>query len=163
FMRNMFSPSGVDQPFSKRWKAQNCFRSVRKESCHGVRHATPRRSGSKSETRVLSTMGEHRFHLDVTEKCNIRCVHCYWEEYGKHPDPSLDTIDEILKKFKELGRAYGERSRHILTIGGGEPTVRKDLKEIVRLAVRRGFRVRLVTNAVLVDDSLARSLRKSGL
>ena len=108
-------------------------------------------------------MRQHRFHLNVTEKCNIRCVHCYWEEYGKHPDPSLDTIDQILQKFKTLGKAYGEHGPHILTIGGGEPTVRKDLKEIIQLAARRRFQVRLVTNGVLIDEKMARSLRKAGL
>jgi radical SAM protein with 4Fe4S-binding SPASM domain len=108
-------------------------------------------------------MRQHRFHLNVTEKCNIRCVHCYWEEYGKHPDPSLETIDEILSKFKKLGKAYGERSRHVLTLGGGEPTVRKDLADIIRLAVRRRFQVRLVTNAVIIDDEMATTLKKAGL
>jgi len=108
-------------------------------------------------------MRPHRFHLNVTEKCNIRCIHCYWEEYGKHRDPSLETIDQILTKFKDLGKAYGEHGRHILTIGGGEPTVRKDLQEIIRLAVRRRFRVRLVTNAVKIDEPYARSLKRAGL
>lgn len=108
-------------------------------------------------------MRPHRFHLNVTEKCNIRCVHCYWEEYGKHRDPSLETISQILTKFKELGKAYGEHGRHILTIGGGEPTVRKDLKDIIRLAVRLRFRVRLVTNGVNMTEALARSLKKAGL
>jgi radical SAM protein with 4Fe4S-binding SPASM domain len=108
-------------------------------------------------------MRPHRFHLNVTEKCNIRCVHCYWEEYGKNADPSLETIDQILAKFKELGKAYGERGRHILTIGGGEPTVRKDLTDIIRLAVRRRFRVRLVTNAVNMTEPMAHSLKQAGL
>jgi radical SAM protein with 4Fe4S-binding SPASM domain len=108
-------------------------------------------------------MRSHRFHLNVTERCNIRCVHCYWEAYGKHPDPSLETIDQILSKFKELGKAHGEHGRHMLTIGGGEPTIRQDLADIIRLAVRRRFRVRLVTNAVTITDATARSLKKAGL
>jgi len=106
---------------------------------------------------------QHRFHLNVTEKCNIRCLHCYWEAYGQHPDPSLETIDQILMKFRALAIAYRERGRRLLTIGGGEPTVRKDLPDIIRLAVRRGFRVRLVTNAVVIDDAMARKLKASGL
>src|SRR5689334_12111887 len=108
-------------------------------------------------------MRSHRFHLNVTERCNIRCVHCYWEEYGAHKDPSIETIDRILLQFKALGKAYGEQGRHVLTIGGGEPTIRKDLPEIIRLAVRRRFRVRLVTNAVNMTEEMARTLRKAGL
>jgi radical SAM protein with 4Fe4S-binding SPASM domain len=108
-------------------------------------------------------MRKHRFHLNVTEKCNIRCVHCYWEEYGAHKDPSLDQIEQILRRFKKLGRHYRETGRHILTLGGGEPLVRSDLEKIIKLSVRRGFRVRLVTNATILTDKRARALRKAGL
>jgi radical SAM protein with 4Fe4S-binding SPASM domain len=108
-------------------------------------------------------MGQHRFHLNVTEKCNIRCVHCYWEAYGKNPDPSLNTIARILDQFKQLADSYYETGRHMLTLGGGEPTLRTDLEDIIRLCVRRGFRVRLVTNAVALDADRAVALRKSGL
>jgi radical SAM protein with 4Fe4S-binding SPASM domain len=75
----------------------------------------------------------------------------------------LETIDEILSRFKLLGKAYGEHGRHMLTIGGGEPTIRKDLKDIIQLAVRRRFRVRLVTNAVTITETMARSVKKAGL
>ena len=51
-----------------------------------------------------------------------------------------------------------------MTIGGGEPTVRKDLDEIIRLAVRRRFRAyRLVTNGVNMTEPMARSLKRAGL
>ena len=108
-------------------------------------------------------MRKHRFHLNVTEKCNIRCIHCYWEEYGAHRDPSLEEIDRILRQFKRVGKSYRETGRHILTIGGGEPLVRKDLGKIIRLAVRRGFKVRLVTNATMLSEKRAIALKKSGL
>jgi mycofactocin biosynthetic radical S-adenosylmethionine protein MftC len=108
-------------------------------------------------------MNQHRFHLNVTEKCNLRCVHCYWEEYGKNPDPSLETVGKILDQFKQLASSYFENRRHMLTLGGGEPTLRADLEQIIQLAVRRGFRVRLVTNATSLDQERALSLRKSGV
>jgi MoaA/NifB/PqqE/SkfB family radical SAM enzyme len=63
---------------------------------------------------------------------------------------TLETFDQILIKFKQLGKACGEH-------------VRKDFNDIIWLAVRRRFRVRLVTNAVNVTEPMARSLKKAGL
>ncbi len=108
-------------------------------------------------------MRKHRFHLNITDRCNLRCVHCYWEEFGAFKDPSIQAIDDILLRFKSLGRAYRERGPHLLTIGGGEPTLRADLEQIIRLAVRRRFKLRLVTNATLIDPERAFSLSDAGL
>jgi hypothetical protein len=44
-----------------------------------------------------------------------------------------------------------------------QPTVRPDLEEIIALSVGRGFRVRIVTNAVTLDREGAKSFRSSGL
>src|SRR5262249_52319542 len=41
--------------------------------------------------------------------------------------------------------------------------VRKDLGKIIRLAVRRGFKVRLVTNATMLSEKRAIALKKAGL
>jgi radical SAM protein with 4Fe4S-binding SPASM domain len=90
-------------------------------------------------------------------------VHCYWGEYGANADPTLEQIEGILRKFKKLGRHFRERGRHILTIGGGEPLVRPDLDRIIALSVRRGFKVRLVTNATILDPARALELKKAGL
>lgn len=111
----------------------------------------------------MGNPSSHRFHLNVTERCNIRCTHCYWDEYGKYPDPSLSMIEQILNEFKRLTRIYHETGRHVLTLGGGEPTVRDDLEDVISLAARSGFRIRLVTNAVNLTEDRARSLKKAGL
>lgn len=108
-------------------------------------------------------MIHHRFHLDITERCNLRCPHCYREGYGEHPDPSLAEISEILKILKGFCRSFGERGRHGLTLGGGEPLLRPDLAEIAALAGRCGFRVRLDTNGTLLDAARARQLRRAGV
>ncbi len=108
-------------------------------------------------------MPGHRFHLTLTERCNARCAHCYWDAAGVHPDPGLDRVAHILAEFRRFGRAHSERGRSILTLSGGEPTLRHDLEAVIRLARRRGFRVRLVTNAMALDAARARSLRQAGL
>jgi radical SAM protein with 4Fe4S-binding SPASM domain len=108
-------------------------------------------------------MRPHRLHLNVTARCNVSCGHCYRDDVQDGRDPSLESLDAILGQFKALTRSYHELGTHLITLGGGEPTIRPDLEQVVRLAVRRHFKVRLVTNGMLVDDRRAVSLRDAGL
>ncbi|HEY9721189.1 MAG TPA: radical SAM protein [Oscillatoriaceae cyanobacterium] len=108
-------------------------------------------------------MIQHRLHLNITDLCNLRCKHCYWEAYGVSPDAPLAKLETILERFKAFAADYGETGEHVLTIGGGEPTLRPDLDDILRAASKRGFLPRLVTNAVSIDAARARSLAEAGL
>lgn len=59
----------------------------------------------------------------VTSKCNSRCRHCFFWKSLNHPDEL--TIEEISKIFKNLGRVRD------ISLSGGEPILRKDIKEII--------------------------------
>jgi MoaA/NifB/PqqE/SkfB family radical SAM enzyme len=61
----------------------------------------------------------------VTARCNLRCSHCFYlDELG----PSDDLTPEEIEKFcKSLG------SLTFLRMTGGEPFLRKDLSEVIRL------------------------------
>ncbi len=63
----------------------------------------------------------------VTAKCNAKCKFCfYWkniENCGKSKKPEL-SLEEITKLAKNLSKL------EYLTLGGGEPFLRKDLPEI---------------------------------
>jgi len=70
--------------------------------------------------------------FSVTNMCQSRCRTCQiWQLYRKHPDKREEelTLDEIEKIFKSLGHVY------FFNISGGEPFLRKDLSEIISLAV----------------------------
>ncbi len=74
--------------------------------------------------------------------CNMRCLYCY---IRKDPRDSLD-MNEI-KKVLRRNRSAGI-SKLILT--GGEPTMRKDLPEIIGAARLLGFEdVQLFTNGLM--------------
>lgn len=108
-------------------------------------------------------MSRHGFHINITERCNLHCIHCYQKKCHVMPDPSPAMIEEILKKFKKFGESCGEYGRHNLTIGGGEPLVRDDLEDIILMAGHMGFLVRVATNGTIIDRKRAKSLKKSGL
>lgn len=94
-------------------------------------------------------------HLWVTRKCNIHCKFCYIRDYSS-PDPSLEELNKRLDKLKELGC----RSAVIM---GGEPTLRKDLPEIIKSCKERDIVSYLVTNGTLLNKKLIDELGKNGL
>lgn len=67
----------------------------------------------------------------VTKACNCSCAHCfYWESLNKPRSKEL-TLEELEKITSGLGKLL------YLRLSGGEPFVRKDLFEIVRLFVAK--------------------------
>lgn len=79
--------------------------------------------------------------FNVTDRCNLRCEYCNFPSFA---GPELD-VPHIDRLFTRL-RAMGVRR---LGIVGGEPLVRKDVGEILRLARQHGFFVSVSTNLTL--------------
>jgi MoaA/NifB/PqqE/SkfB family radical SAM enzyme len=90
------------------------------------------------------------FTFSVTNVCQSRCRTCsIWKLYENDPskrDEELD-IDEIEKIFRSLGHVY------IFNISGGEPFLRPDLPQIIKLACEylRPAVIHLPTNALAPD------------
>lgn len=93
-------------------------------------------------------------NLVVTERCNLRCRHCYVVP----PDNSSDelTKEEIATVLDDLVEAGTLR----LTITGGEPTLRPDLFSIIQEAVDRHFAISLKSNLSLFDEQQIAQLAK---
>lgn len=62
--------------------------------------------------------------VDITNRCNLRCKHCYFFEQ-EQPDEFSD--EQWLAKLKEMGTKWN-KTRSVTWIGG-EPLLRKDLIE----------------------------------
>ncbi len=85
--------------------------------------------------------------IDVTNRCNLRCPVCfaYAEAMGYVYEPSIEQIREMLRNL----RANRPVPPPAIQFSGGEPTVRDDLPEIVKLAKEEGFRhVEVDTNGI---------------
>ena len=93
--------------------------------------------------------------LDLTYRCNERCVHCYLDHHD-HGEMSLAEIKHLLDEMAEAGVLF-------LTLSGGEIFLRKDFFEILEYARALTFAVRLKTNAILVREREAERLRELGV
>jgi len=89
--------------------------------------------------------------LDLTYRCNERCVHCYLD----HDDHGEMTTAEIKHLMDEMADA----GVFILTLSGGEIFLRKDFFDLLEHARRLMFCVKLKTNAVLIREREAARLR----
>ena len=83
-------------------------------------------------------------HLDLTHRCNERCVHCYLVHHG-HGELSTGEILAILEQLAAHGTFF-------LTLSGGEPLLRHDFFAILQHASALGFATRVKTNATLVGQ-----------
>ena len=106
-----------------------------------------------------------RFHnylrMSLTEKCNFRCQYCMPEE-GVHltPKTALMTVEErkrSLRLFHELGVTK-------VRFTGGEPTLSKDLEELVGYAKSLPgiHSVGMTSNGLVLSDKVDK-LMKAGL
>ncbi|MHC1636271.1 MAG: radical SAM protein [Candidatus Methanospirareceae archaeon] len=93
---------------------------------------------------------------EITNACNLRCKNCGFDS-GEAMEGELSTEEalDLVDNIKEAGTAS-------LMILGGEPTVRKDLLEIISYA-SLFMSVAINTNGVLVDKNYARRLADAGL
>ena len=88
--------------------------------------------------------------------CNQKCLHCYAAGQTLSDTEELSTGEwkEILAACKKAGVTQ-------VTFTGGEPTLRKDLCELV--AEAGWFVTRLNTNGILLTEELCRRLKEAQL
>lgn len=94
-------------------------------------------------------------HLDLTYRCNERCVHCYLD-HEDHGEMTTEEIKTVLDQLAEAGTLF-------LTFSGGEIFLRSDLFDLIAYARQLHFDVSLKTNALLIDSKRARKLRDLGV
>ncbi|HKU42105.1 MAG TPA: radical SAM protein [Polyangiales bacterium] len=93
--------------------------------------------------------------LEISDRCNEVCVHCY-QQQGQKGEMTTEQVCAVLDELAELGVL-------LLTISGGEATLRSDFLQIVEHARRKGFAVRLFTNGLTMTRELAQALGRLAL
>ena len=112
---------------------------------------------------------QHKSHtglaiIDVTNRCNLRCPVCFANASaaGYVYEPSKKEIQVMLENFRQNKPVPAPA----LQFSGGEPTIRKDLFELIGMAKDVGFEhVEVNTNGLRLAQSVeyCRGLKEAGI
>ncbi len=112
---------------------------------------------------------EHKSHtalaiIDVTNRCNLKCPVCFANAAaaGYVYQPTKEEIRGMLENLRKNDPVPATA----LQFSGGEPTIRNDLFELIRMAKDMGFRhLEVNTNGVRLSQSVdyCKQLKEAGM
>lgn len=98
--------------------------------------------------------------LSVTYRCQCRCKHCSVSNYissaVKKDELKTKEIENILKQAVKIGVPK-------IDYFGGEPLLRSDIVELVKIGAKMGLYMSITTNGWLLTKEMAIELRKAGI
>jgi len=112
---------------------------------------------------------EHKSHtalaiIDVTNRCNLKCPVCFANAAaaGYVYQPTKEEIRGMLENLRRNDPVPATA----LQFSGGEPTIRNDLFELIRMAKDLGFRhLEVNTNGIRLSQSVdyCKQLKEAGM
>lgn len=106
---------------------------------------------NKTFTRPISV------NLLITSRCNSKCITCdSWKLTEHDHELTVQEFEKIAIDMKDFGVP-------IVTIGGGEPTLRQDIWEIIKNFKKHGIQVQLTTNGLKMTTTQRKAMYESGL
>lgn len=82
-----------------------------------------------------------RIVIELTNRCNLSCLHCFDERHAATGDLGLDILDRVLLEGKGCGIDH-------VCFTGGEPTIHREFHEIIRRVSEAGYTFSFVTNGM---------------
>ena len=95
---------------------------------------------------------------ELTHRCPLQCPYC--------SNPlELDRVNQELTtaEWQDVMRQAGELGILQIHLSGGEPTLRKDLEDIVEVAAKAGLYTNLITAGVTLTRDRLKRLKELGL
>ncbi|MBI2252969.1 MAG: radical SAM protein [Armatimonadetes bacterium] len=91
-------------------------------------------------------------HFSITYLCELKCRHCSQNiKSSQNNELSLEEIKKLIDHLREIGVLE-------ISLGGGDPFLRKDLIEIISYARNKGLNVSLSATGIFVSRALAKKL-----
>ncbi len=95
---------------------------------------------------------------EVTQACNLACVHCRAAAVNEPPPGELSTQEAF--RFLDEVASF---ARPVIILSGGEPLMRKDIFEIAAYGRDKGIKMVMAPNGTLINDEVAFKLKEVGI
>lgn len=94
--------------------------------------------------------------IDLIASCNLNCLHCRASDFDKKQKLPLDIFKNILSDAKEMGIKT-------ITFSGGEPFLREDIFDLIKMVKDFGFVQRIQSNILLLEEKKIKQLKDFGV
>ena len=95
-------------------------------------------------------------HIELTSKCNERCIHCYIPHEYKISNIDTDLFYDIIRQCKDMNVLH-------LTLSGGEPMLHKNFCNFLRKCREYDFSVNVLSNLTLLNDEILKEMKANPL
>jgi len=134
---------------------------ISKLYCGTVEASDPIRYGRRSKelpSHLLQFSQDKRPVMvwNVTSACNLKCVHCYASAGKAQKELTTSQGLELISQFRDYGVP-------VVLFSGGEPTMRRDLPELIDAVVKSEIRAVISSNGTLITSDMAKRLSDLGL
>lgn len=93
--------------------------------------------------------------IELTGRCNERCIHCYIPNAKKNEgvDLSFDKFQSVIDQYSAMGGLQ-------ITLSGGEALMNKKIVRMLEYCRQKDLKISLLSNLTLLDDSVVQTLKK---
>lgn len=100
------------------------------------------------------------FQWHITERCNLRCTHCYQEDYSSLNEMSFEKLRSIADKLIQALSKWNRKGK--IAITGGEPFVKRELFPLLEYLNKSPqiANLYILTNGTLIDEKICKEIRR---
>ena len=155
----------------KYWEDYDMYQEAKKWADKGIRILNPNVAMLEEKIICPTHCGlcvKHKSHTGlgnvvVTNRCDLSCWYCFFYAKENEPiyEPSQDQVRMMLRRMRNE-KPVGANA---VQITGGEPTIRDDIIDVIKIAREEGYEhIQLNTNSVRAafDPDFPRKVREAG-
>jgi radical SAM protein with 4Fe4S-binding SPASM domain len=96
------------------------------------------------------------FQIELTSRCNERCLHCYIPHENKINDIEPSLFYDVLDQCRDMGLLN-------ITLSGGEPMLHPRFCDFLRKAKDYDFSINVLSNLTLLNDDIISEMKANRL